>query len=398
MSPVFLAGALAVAVLLVSPAAAADARSAAERIAEAPLGPGKPSLTRAEAEEDAELLATAMERAYAGRFAVSTTSWTNALRHVRGVPAIASDDRLAARDFCAAVAEAFAAFPDRHLTVTLDNKACRTIPSRPRSRVGVNLARSARRRWTVERRKTGVRTFGIIAISYFPNFADPRWDGFEQAVETLLDADALVLDMRGNGGGDPTRGLWLVRRLYGGEPPSPVARDLMIESPEAQAMAIVSLRRQLARSGTGDVETFVEQRLADAKRRLAAQLKNPETRTLERRPEPGVPFDPKAGFARPVSVLIDSGCASACEGMLTALEAHPYVRTVGGRTEGLVHTRRVSEFVLPNSGIVLKMATAYREFKDGRHLEGVGIEPRVPVETGKDALDTALSEPPAAAR
>jgi C-terminal processing protease CtpA/Prc len=104
------------------------------------------------------------------------------------------------------------------------------------------------------------------------------------------------------------------------------------------------------------------------------------------RAEPG----PNA-FRGPVAVLVDAGCAAACESTLQALRRYPRAKVFGERTAGYVSSGDVGSLVLPNSGVEVAIPTKYFELPDNRILDKIGLEPSDPVAAGKDAFEVAAA-------
>ena len=70
-------------------------------------------------------------------------------------------------------------------------------------------------------RTVGTLRVPVFAITSFPSHEDPAWNGFLDAVRReSASAPALVLDLRGNGGGDDTTGRAVAKLLYGADPPA----------------------------------------------------------------------------------------------------------------------------------------------------------------------------------
>ena len=161
-----------------------------------------------------------------------------------------------------------------------------------------------------------------IAVLKLNRFSVRNRPDVEQALKQVADARALVLDLRGNGGGDYSQFMWLVRQFL----------------PEPRVVLT-----QLSRRGA-------------------------EQSARELRITPA-----EAPFLKPIAVLTDRRSGSASELTATALLEQRDALIVGESTCGCVVAVR-SEYVLPGAGGVRVSETGFRSAQ-GRRMEG---EPLVP--------------------
>jgi C-terminal processing protease CtpA/Prc len=68
------------------------------------------------------------------------------------------------------------------------------------------------------------------------------------------------------------------------------------------------------------------------------------------------------------------------------------VKNVGENTEGSVHFGTVGHVVLPNSHIIVQIATDFWKYIDGRYIEKIGYKPTISVAPGYNAMGAALAE------
>jgi hypothetical protein len=168
-----------------------------------------------------------------------------------------------------------------------------------------------------------------------------------ELLKGLLDAPGLVIDLRGNGGGEERRAQALV--------------GMLIDAP------VVYARRKV-RSGPlpGDFTP-----LADA--------------VLQ--PAPGA-----TRYKGPIVVLLGPGCVSSGEGMAQMLDALPNVRSVGQPTQGASG----SPFPVPlPGGLEVSFSRWFNVQMDGTALEGRGVQPDVVVDPkgpGDPTLAAGLAE------
>jgi carboxyl-terminal processing protease len=99
-------------------------------------------------------------------------------------------------------------------------------------------------------------------------------------------------------------------------------------------------------------------------------------------------------YAFPVAVLVDAGTASAAEVFAVCLQAHGRAVVVGGRTYGKSDVQRV--VTLPD-GTPVYATVARLTVPDGRLVQGTGVEPDLPAPHGDAATWSTLAErlPPA---
>ncbi|MEP6608234.1 MAG: S41 family peptidase [Burkholderiaceae bacterium] len=163
-----------------------------------------------------------------------------------------------------------------------------------------------------------------IAMLKLNRFAVRNREEVAQALRRVADARALVLDLRGNGGGDFSQFVWLVRQFL----------------PEPRTV------------------------LTQLSRRGATQA----TRDLRIAPD-------DAPFLKPIAVLTDRRSGSASELTATTLLEQRDALIVGESTCGCVVAVR-SEYVLPGAGGVRISETGFRSAQ-GRKMEGEPLAPTI---------------------
>jgi C-terminal processing protease CtpA/Prc len=163
-----------------------------------------------------------------------------------------------------------------------------------------------------------------IAVVKLNRFSVRNRAEVEQALRQVADARALVLDLRGNGGGDYSQFMWLVRQFL----------------PESRVVLTQLSRR-------GGEQSARELRISPA----------------------------DAPFLKPIAVLTDRRSGSASELTATTLLEQRDALIVGESTCGCVVAVR-SEYVLPGSGGVRVSETAFRS-AHGRRMEGEPLAPTI---------------------
>ncbi len=183
-----------------------------------------------------------------------------------------------------------------------------------------------------------------IAVLKLNRFSARNRADVEQALRSVADARALVLDLRGNGGGDYSQFIWLMRQFL----------------PEPR-LVLTQLSRR------GEAQHARELRITPA----------------------------ESPYLKPLAVLTDRRSGSASELTATALLEQRDALIVGESTCGCVVAVR-SEYVLPGAGGVRVSETGFRS-AHGRRMEGEPLAPMIYVpptladlRAGRDrALETA---------
>jgi hypothetical protein len=343
---------------------------------------------------DLALLTLALEKGYGGRDFIPGAAFRKALDALQALSLGPVPEGYSSARFCEDVEAALLALPDMHMNARLEGRLCsaRRKALFAQGGVGQNSSPLPERAWTLDWRWVGTRRIAVLAITAFPKHEDPAWAGFSEAITRAKRAPAIVIDLRGNGGGDDTRGIELAERLYGGPPPSSVESIVKSQTPETFALALNSpkLRVLRLRQKGEPVPDYIVGRLERHERDYRrAQAGAIPAQMIEPGREGG-PYDPREAYARPIVILTDRACASSCESAVEAFEAHPHAVTLGENTGGFCHYGNVGALWLPRSGLVVQIATDFWKYKDGRYVEGSGYAPRVRVSPGRDALGEAL--------
>lgn len=219
---------------------------------------------------------------------------------------------------------------------------------------------------------------GGIPYLYIPSFGDPANE--EAAVEFLrqqAEAQALIIDVRGNGGG--TTPVDLIRALM-----DRPYRDWTEST--ALSIALFGAYRRLAESSQAEqLGDYVRGYLDAFANFTHPQLNFPGTINT--------PRDPL--YEGELFLLADFGCASACEDFLLPFKQSGRAVIIGQRTRGSTGQPYLYGF---DNGMSFRISSKRVYFPDGSPFEGVGIVPDIVLEpsvddvkAGKDiVLDRAL--------
>ena len=350
-----------------------------------------------QARRDIEYVIFAPEQGYGGRKFLPAGVLAATIEKLRR---IALSAPLSSNELCTRIDSVLVGVPDRHLMAKVVKGKGQSLCGEPRKalfapgQVGPNVRNASDDKpWGVVEKSVGGLSIPILSITRLPHPKDPGWAGFEEKlIELIYDAPTLIIDLRGNGGGDDTTMRTVAACLFGQDAPTAVEARIISKTPATMALWTNDNTFEMARyrrSGDTAPHWLVEsrsQRFEQFQRAERGEL----TAEVEQPIEGGVPYNPQKGIRHPAYVLIDRQCASSCESLLELLETHPQIITVGENSGGYVHFGNIGMLVLPYSHVLVQLATDFWKFRDGRYLEGTGFAPKLKVEPGKDALEVAL--------
>lgn len=205
-----------------------------------------------------------------------------------------------------------------------------------------------------------------VAYVRIPNFANPEMERTAVAfIEANAGAEALIIDVRGNGGGTTPSQLIdaLMDRPYREFTESTSVTYGLFE-------AYAKIARENPPSAFDD---YIRGYLDALDEMGRVQLRMPA-----RLIHPGEP-----SYTGPVFVLIDGACASACEDFVMPLRISGRATVIGERTSGSTGQPYMHSF---GDRMGFRVSTKRVYFPDGSQFEGVGIEPHVALEPGPEDL------------
>lgn len=173
----------------------------------------------------------------------------------------------------------------------------------------------------------------------------------------------LVIDLRGNPGGENYFGFALARALYTKDQKIPVATKLQVHSPLQRigfGLTLLTFGHELAETAWSEVTREVEK--LSFSEMLRYEIRKETEELIGERPAP---------FKSKVVLITDGGCISACETVVEKLSFLPNVKRVGANTAGGIHYSNAMTFILPNSGIVADIPSLHYQYEVDAP-EGVG--------------------------
>ena len=176
----------------------------------------------------------------------------------------------------------------------------------------------------------------------------------------------LIVDLRGNGGGDDQFAYDLAEAIFTKDQKIPITKRYQVHSPLQRIGFSVSLfmhghnaAESYRKAVRNEVEALPFQSL------LPYQITEEVKRLEGKRANP---------YRSRITLIIDGKCASSCETIVEKISMHPKARVIGQNTLGAIHFSNVETFILPHSGIIVQLPTLLQVYENDA-LEGIGYRP-----------------------
>ena len=261
--------------------------------------------------------------------------------------------------------------PDNHINLRMTGYGLgvRTALRKPRPNVGKNIA-SGKKFHTEQRGDVG-----IIAVPTLHEWTDTERKTFEKQWHTILpQSKTLIIDLRGNGGGNSKPLSDMAVYILGDENFPFARRQYIRNNPDANAVKKIYEHVNGTKfniKSTTDPIIYEDNSNGD---------------TLPK-------FDTtRAGFNGPIYILIDGGVMSSGELICTLLRNHPKAKFVGTNTRGgEVYGYNYAYILLPHSHMRFNVGCVYRElFQENFELNG--YTPDIKCTDGMDVFTVAMTE------
>ena len=258
----------------------------------------------------------------------------------------------------------------------------------PHIGVGKNNISTPSKIWEIRIDRIGNKNVLYISIVRFPDYENNIWNGFiPSVVKKTVFTEAIILDLRGNSGGDDAIAMDLAGALYGHSFEHPIKRQYRSQTAETLALQanrvkieIINLKhdslevpKHLYNNYNKTIDTYNSAIKNDIPQEFIRQdkgYKTPKTST---------------GFKKPIYILMDNKCGSSCEFAITAFEWNKKVKKIGENTSGTFHFSNAGTAVLPNSKIKIIIPSQYSELYNQHFIERIGLTPDIRVPLGEDA-------------
>ena len=351
------------------------------------------ALNESQVRYDVSQLIYALKKAYSGRRFLPKKEFPDLIEKISRL-----EQPQTAFELCETIDKYLDQVSDNHLNAKFNNKICYKSHFNRDGSVGNNYYTKGEVHWDAQIRRKEGHSALLLSITSFPSHKSPLWNGFIQKVKSLLPkSDLVVLDMRGNGGGDDTVGKELSDLLAGTKLKTPYRSQWTSQTPESFQLLINTfeywIRKEKA-EGKVTLQYLLElkEEFKD-KRNQAVQGKIPLEKWKDIGKGDGLTdFKISKSIQKLVYILFDADCGSSCESTIDFFEFNTLVKTVGQNSAGYIHFGNNGNVILKNSGIRVQMAISYNSYQDGRFIEKIGITPDIRVPSGKNAMAFAWKD------
>lgn len=354
------------------------------------------TINASQALKDIELLSEALEKAYPAKWAMDLQLWQNIIFKLKSLKLTKT---ISTEAFGAELADILWQIPDGHLKVRINEKVLggefKHHLRKPTT--GANLANlAAEEFWKIDYRKSSIGLIPIIAISGFPQASEPQWNGFSDAIKKTLTAAAIIVDLRGNSGGDDTRAHEMASVFLGRNLETDWVREVICETAEAIALQINTYEMIIWRTYSSKNVVPPEeltQKLQSLKDKAEALSFEPldNCKVINQELLQDAKSEAPLAFKKKIFVLIDPCTVSSGEWAALYLKKHPNTVLVGENTYGMIHFGNTGNLRLPHSGLNISLCMKINEITDGRFFEKKGILPDILI-SNTDSLNYVLNQ------
>ncbi len=336
------------------------------------------TITKKQAKEDIEYLEYLLTHVYSGYFYQNKSAVIHAINLLRkiefnGELSMFHDD----------VDSALFTIPDNHLDARYRGKfsnAREIYYSNSKGKVGRNSIQDLEKIWEIRNIIKKNKKIALISISRFPNPNNEVWIGFiDRVKKSIEESKILIIDLRGNTGGDDAMGVEMAKLFFQGDFYHPIAKQYRLQNPEVYALWINDEKFKN--------NNVTQETLLDFKRAKNGEFSSEQIRIgkggLHERGE-------FKGIKKPIYILIDRSCGSSCEFVALSLSLHPYVKIVGENSSGSIHFSNAPFAILPHSKFRVRIPTIHSELFDKSFLERIGISPSIYTPQNDDALKVLI--------
>lgn len=252
--------------------------------------------------------------------------------------------------------------PDNHLSIRFNNsRAWMAIKTRLHKDVGKNIAGAQHIKATMLH--NNIAAIGFTGMHKTDEFRDVILD-FQNNI--LPKSKALIIDLRGNGGGNSFYSDQFAYFLCGAKISS-MKETYVRTTPEAKKV----LQESNPKAPWSNMPSAEELQLFSTGKIFE--------------------IDETHAYMKPIFILTDENTGSAAEMFLLRMVHHPMVRVIGDNSRGMEIYGNTVFAKLPYSDISIAMGSNYR-ILEYDNFELHGYKPDITCKNGQDAFNVALSE------
>lgn len=316
-------------------------------------------LTTKEVKQDTSILARLLIRAYVGWPVLNVFIKRKVLKQLINLYNNANE--ITAQDFFDSIKSVIGSIPDNHISMSFNGVRATTTKRKKYKNIGSNISQDAD--ISFKMLKKNIAIIGLKKMLRTDEFKDTIASFIS---EILPKSKALIIDLRGNSGGNSTYSDKFANYLCGTKIDS--YRKLYVRAtPEAQKIQQQSSPNAFW-AGLPESEDFI----------FFREGKN-------------YSIDKNKAYMKPIYILTDRITGSSAEMFLLRMIHHPCVKVIGDNSAGMETFGNMGSAFLKNSQIKVAIGMNYRVlFEDNFELNG--YKPDLQCEDGTDALATALAE------
>jgi len=221
---------------------------------------------------------------------------------------------------------------------------------------------------------------GNIGYLRIPSWRPGATDEVDQWMQKFRSTDGLIIDLRGNGGGNRNQFYPLFPYLRGEADPPVVANAAKLRLNEAYTSLQMLTSRQMQTEDWDGWDPAERRAIAEFKKGFRPEWPVPEKGfsdwhywVLSRKTNPAAYH-----YENPVIFLMDGGCFSASDVVLSAVKGLPNITLLG--TPSMGGSGAALATTLKNSNLQIRLSSMVSFQKTGRLFDTRGVEPDIYLE------------------
>ena len=256
--------------------------------------------------------------------------------------------------------------PDNHINLRMvgHNMGVRTALRKPRPNVGTNIAGNKKFHTTQH------GNIGIIAVPTLSGWTDTDRETFEKQWRAILpQSETLIVDLRGNGGGDNRPTDKIAEYILGQKYPN-AHKGIVRNNPDAKR-----------------VHRFYPERIGND---FDTDVLDDPFVIYDNTVRPIQKYNPK-NAKYTVYILTNRGVSSSAEMFIFRMKHYPKTTIVGTNTNGCEVYGYNQHILLPHTHIKFTVGAVYRELSI-ENFETNGFEPDIKCPDDTDAFAVVMAE------